>query len=133
MGMTASSHHLCPIPIAELIDLDRYPFDRPDSARYATMVTGARAKLADDGCAVISQLLHRSALPIMSTEILGIRPFLHESKIHINPYFSDGDPSLPTDHAINTFAERSGGFIPRDAFDSPSPIHRVSQLSLPHP
>ncbi|MFT6549718.1 MAG: hypothetical protein ACJA0A_000858, partial [Acidimicrobiales bacterium] len=31
MGMTASSHHLCPIPIAELINLDRYPVDRPDS------------------------------------------------------------------------------------------------------
>ena len=83
MGMTASSHHLCPIPITELIDLDRYPVDRPDSPRYTAMVTGARATLADDGCAVIPQLLHSAALPIMSTEILGIRPFLHESRIHI--------------------------------------------------
>jgi len=127
MGMTASSHHLCPIPITELIDLDRYPVDRPDSPRYTAMVTGARATLADDGCAVIPQLLHSAALPIMSTEILGIRPFLHESRIHINPYFSDGDPSLPTDHAINTFAERSGGFIPRDAFESTSPINAIYQ------
>ena len=121
----AARELVCPIPIAELIDLDRYPVDRPDSPRYAAMVTGARATLADDGCAVIPQLLHRSALSIMSTEILGIRPFLHESRIHINPYFSDGDPSLPTDHAINTFAERSGGFIPRDAFDSTSPINAI--------
>ena len=127
MTLSAQPQHPCPIPVAELINLDRHPVDRPDSPRYAALVAETRAKLDYDGCAVIPQLLHGKALPVMSSEILGIRPFLHESKIHINPYFSEGDSSLPKDHAINTFAERSGGFIPRDAFAATSAIDAVYQ------
>ncbi len=127
MNTTTSTQHPCPTPISALIDLERYPVDQPDSARYAALVAEARTTLDAEGCAVIPHLLHATALPIMSAEILGIRPFLHESKIHINPYFSEGDPSLPDDHAINTFAERSGGFIPRDAFDATSAIDAVYQ------
>lgn len=127
MTVVAHPQHPCPIPIAELIDLDRHPVERPDSPRYAALVAEARAELDDDGCAVIPQLLRDAALPAMSAEILRIRPFLHKSKIRINPYFSEGDPSLPKDHAINTFAERSGGFIPRDAFAATSAIDAVYQ------
>jgi len=127
MTDVAEPQHPCPIPVAELIDLERHPVDRPDSPLYAALVAETRAKLDDDGCAVISQFLHDEALPVMSAEIRGIRPFLHESTIHINPYFSEGDPLLPKDHAINTFAERSGGFIPRDAFAATSAIDAVYQ------
>ena len=127
MTVVAHPQHPCPIPIAELIDLDRHPVERPDAPRYAALVAEARAELDDDGCAVIPQLLRDAALPAMSAEILRIRPFLHKSKIRINPYFSEGDPSLPKDHAINTFAERSGGFIPHDAFAATSAIDAVYQ------
>lgn len=119
--------HPCPFPIAELINLDRHPINRPDSPQYSSMVAEARSKLANDGCAVIPKLLDSTAIPIMSAEILSIRPFLHESKIAINPYFSEADPTLPPDHPINTFIERSGGFIPRDAFDATSAIDAVYQ------
>ncbi|MED5394098.1 MAG: hypothetical protein VYA26_06570, partial [Actinomycetota bacterium] len=120
MSLTGHLQHPCPIPITELIDLDRHPIDRPNSPGYSSMVDEARKKLVKVGCAVIPQLLASAALPIMSAEIREIRPFLHDSKIPINPYFSEGDPTLPADHAINTFIERSGGFIPRDAFDATS-------------
>ena len=127
MSRNGEPLHPCPIPITGLIDLDRYPINRPNSPEYSSMVADARAKLADDGCAVIPKFLDSAALPIMSAEILGIRPFLHEAKISINPYFSEGDPELPTDHPTNTFIERSGGFIPRDAFDATSAIDAVYQ------
>ena len=127
MSLAGHLQHPCPIPITELIDLDRHPIDRPNSPEYSSMVAEARKKLAEDGCAVIAQLLASAALPIMSAEIRQIRPFLHESKIPINPYFSEGDPTLPADHAINTFIERSGGFIPRDAFDATSAIDAIYQ------
>ncbi len=127
MTLADHPHHPCPTPITDLIDLDRHPIDQPDSPEYCSMVAEARKKLAEDGCAVIPQLLAGAALPIMSSEIRRIRPFLHESKIPINPYFSDGDPTLPADHATNTFIERSGGFIPRDAFAATSAIDAVYQ------
>ncbi|MCP4850814.1 MAG: hypothetical protein GY900_03655, partial [Actinomycetia bacterium] len=53
MTLAAQPQHPCPIPVAELINLDRHPVDRPDSPRYAALVAETRAKLDDDGCAVI--------------------------------------------------------------------------------
>jgi len=113
--------------IAHLIDLEKLPLDRLDSDDYAQVVAAAQAELDVDGCTVIKGFLRSEALPQLSKEITTIRPQLHESLIDINPYFSEGDPSLPHDHPVNTFIERSGGFIPRDAFNPTSDFEAVYQ------
>ena len=113
--------------IAHLIDLEKLPLDRLDSDDYAQVVAAAQAELDVDGCTVIKGFLRSEALPQLSKEIATIRPQLHESLIDINPYFSEGDPSLPHDHPVNTFIERSGGFIPRDAFNPTSDFEAVYQ------
>ena len=91
MIIVGHPQHPCPIPITELLALARHPIDRPNSPEYSSMVAEARKELAEEGCAVIPQLLDSAALPIMSAEIHRIRPFLHESRIPLNPYFSEGD------------------------------------------
>ena len=121
----ADRRHPCPTPMNELINLNRHPLDRPGDPDYEALVAKARTGLAADGCAVVPSFIGSTALKTMSREILEMKPHLHESKIAINPYFSEGDPSMPEDHPVNTFIERSGGFIPRDAFATKSSIDAV--------
>jgi len=103
----------------DLIDLDRYPIHDPASAEYTDAVAAAHVGLRSVGCAVIKDLVRPEALATISHEIVERKPTTHFSKQTINPYFhTEVNPDYPTGHAVNTFIERSSGFIPGDSWDS---------------
>ena len=105
--------------LADLIDVDTYPIDRPDSGGYRAAVEAARVQLRGDGCAIIKDLVRPEALRIMSDEIVERKPTTHFSTQTINPYFhTDHNDDFPHHHPVNTFLERSSGFIPGDSWDS---------------
>jgi len=102
-----------------LIDLDRYPLDRPTSIGYLTAVEAAREQLRADGCAVVADLLRPEAIAAVHDEIVQRKHTTHYSTQNINPYFHvQINPSYPKRHPVNTFIERSSGFIPGDSWDS---------------
>lgn len=106
------------IALADIVDLDRYPIDRADSSVRAAVVADARAQLDRDGCAVLPGLVRPAAIAVLDDEIVARRWATHYSTQVINPYFHvDHNPAYPDDHAVNTFLERSSGFIPGDAWD----------------
>lgn len=108
--------------LADLIDLDRHPIDRPDSAGFDGSLAAARAEIRASGCAVVPGLVRREAVARMSGEVPPMLAATHFSASAMNPYFSEPDPALPPDHPVNTLIERSSGFIPRDAFTAGSEI-----------
>ena len=57
------------IELADLVDLDRYPIDQPDSAGYRAAVEQARVDLGSVGCAVVKDLVRPEALERLGTEI----------------------------------------------------------------
>ena len=102
----------------QLIDLDRYPLDRPTSTGYLAAVEAAREQLRADGCAVVADLLRPDAIAVVHDEILQRKGTTHYSTQNINPYFHvDADPAYPERHPVNTFIERSSGFIPGDSWE----------------
>lgn len=104
--------------LRSLIDLDRYPIDAPESEGYAATVAQARHGLRSVGCAVIKDLVRPEALRVLSGEIVERKSATHYSKQTINPYFhTEVNPEFPDRHPVNTFIERSSGFIPGDAWD----------------
>ncbi|MEM7094075.1 MAG: hypothetical protein AAF567_13805 [Actinomycetota bacterium] len=106
------------ITLGDLIDLDRYPVDQPDSAAYAETVEAARQGLRAEGCAVIKDLVRPEARERLGTEIWDRKPTTHFSTQVINPYFHfHRNPDFADDHAMNTFLERSSGFIPGDSWE----------------
>jgi hypothetical protein len=111
--------------IGEVVDLDRYPLHRPDSAPVTMAIEAARERLAAEGCAVVPQLLRSQGLERLCGEARSLKRHTHYSRIEINPYFSRPDPALPARHPVNTFSERSGGFIPGDAWGPGSPTVAV--------
>ncbi len=119
--------------LAQLLDLDRYALDQPSSPGYRAAVDQARRELRADGCAVIKDLVRSPALAVLSTEIRNRKHQTHYSSQTINPYFhTEPDPDYPDDHPVNTFLERSSGFIPGDAWErgcATDVIFRAPELS----
>ncbi len=111
------------IGIAALVDLDRYPLDRPDDEAYAAAVDRARLQLGADGCAVVRSLVRDDAVAQLGGEIVANKHATHYSTQVMNPYFhTAADPAYPDRHPVNTFIERSSGFIPGDAWDTGGPM-----------
>ena len=79
--------------LSQIVDLDRYPLHEPESAAYVAAVDAAREGLRAVGCAVIKDLVRPEAVALLNDE-------------------------FPADHPVNTFLERSSGFIPGDSWES---------------
>ena len=105
--------------IDDLVDFVSFPLNQPESIAYKNALNDARAQLQHDGCAVIKNLLRPTAVKIISQEIIARKQTTHFSTSSMNPYFhSTKNPEYPNHHPINTFTERSSGFIPGDSWDS---------------
>ncbi len=103
--------------LSELIDLERYPLDDPANPRLAAVVEEARSQLHTTGCAVIKDLVRPEATARIDAEIVADAHTAHFSTQQMNPYFhTEPDPAYPDRHPVNTFIERSSGFIAGDAW-----------------
>ncbi len=104
--------------LRELVDLDRYPIDRPGHPAVRAVVDEARSELRLDGCAVIRDLVLPAAVQRLDCEIVERKHTTHFSQQVMNPYFhAERNPAFPDHHPVNTFIERSSGFIPGDSWE----------------
>ena len=111
-------HSEAAIRLSELVDLQAFPIDDPACAGYVAAVDTARAGLRSEGCAVLNGFVRPAAVTRLNEEILERKQATHYSTQVINPYFHTAvNPDYPADHPVNTFIERSSGFIPGDAWD----------------
>jgi hypothetical protein len=93
---------------------------------YRTAVSIAREQLAADGCTVVKDLVSSSGIELLNDEITSQKNTTHFSNEKMNPYFHfDENPDFPPDHPINTFLERSSGFIPGDSWTPGGPMNQL--------
>lgn len=103
--------------LSAVVDLDRYPIHQPESDVYVAVVEHAQKGLRAEGCAVIKDLVHPEGRKVLASEIRERKPTTHFSKEVINPYFHVSiNDAFPERHPVNTFLERSSGFIPGDSW-----------------
>lgn len=82
----------------DILDLDRYPLDRPGSADWQALVARCRADLAEGGMFNLDGLVRPEALARAMSEI---RPLMGQAFTHRrahNIYFKPSVPGLPADH-----------------------------------
>jgi hypothetical protein len=113
----------------DVVDLGRYPIDRPDSPAYARLIEDLRRELQSDGCAVLPGFAHARGLEALVAEADSLAHCAHRSYGTTNPYFSLDDPTLPDAHPVRRFSERSNAFIPADNFSGASPLRRIYEYS----
>ena len=112
------------VDLSRLIDIEGYPLDGrdlpasdPRHSAYWNVVEYARSGLRSDGCAVLERFATPLGVRQLNDEIVAAKPKTHFSTQVINPYFHTHiDPEFSDDHPVNTFTERSSGFIPGDAW-----------------
>ena len=108
-----------------LIDLDRYPIDRPKSAAYRKLIAEIRSELEEDGCAVLSGFVREDQAQALVEEAASVEGEAHRSFNRTNPYFTTDDPTLPASHPVRRFFDRSNAFVPADNFGPDSPLRQI--------
>lgn len=103
--------------IKNIVDLIKYPIDKPDSAEYIKIINRVKAGLKDGGCAVLPNFLNSSGLEALVTEAESRKPYAYYSPSKLcNIYLAKGNPDKPSDHPQNVFMERTNGFLTADLF-----------------
>lgn len=109
----------------DYIDLDRFPIDQPNSDAYAGMISAVRADLEKDGCAVLTGFIRHDRLSELVDEAERVAPAAYRSYNRTNAYFSTDDETLPEDHPVRRFYDRSNAFVPADNFGDDSILRNV--------
>ena len=113
-----------PYDARQLIDLDRYPIDRP-GPDLDLLLDHVRAELEDDGCAVLKGFVKPEAVELLRQEADSVNDKGHRSFNRTNPYFTQDDPSLPEDDPRRSFYDRSNNFISADNFSHEGPLRVI--------
>ncbi|WP_170523349.1 HalD/BesD family halogenase [Ruegeria arenilitoris] len=114
--------------LVDLVDLGRYPIDRPNSAAYDRLIDDIRRDLDKDGCAVLPGFVHEDGLSQLLTEAEAVAPSAHRSFNRTNAYFTKDDPRFGIAHPIRRFYDRSNAFVPADNFPSTGPMRRIYEF-----
>ena len=86
--------------IDELLDLKRYPLDRPGSDSWNELVESCRAMHEKDGCANLPGFILPDALPALADEAQGLLTDGYRKSHLRTALFNHGDPSKPQGHSV---------------------------------
>ncbi|WP_300066775.1 hypothetical protein [uncultured Ruegeria sp.] len=112
----------------DLVDLGRYPIDRPDSPAYDRMIEDLQRELGQDGCAVMPGFVHPQGIELLVSEAEAVAPMAHRSFNRTNAYFTKDDPRFGAGHPIRRFYDRSNAFVPADNFTKSGPLRRIYEF-----
>lgn len=112
-------------PLAHIVDLQRFPIREPGHPSYRSAAEQARADLDAVGCSVIRGFFRPDAMAVLQDEARSLAPHAHVNNIQSNPYSTRDDPSLPEDHPVRLFMERTNAFVPRDHIPADSALHTL--------
>ncbi len=88
-------------PMRDILDLDTYPLDRPDSPQWRALVERCKADLARDGMFNLEGLMHPQTA---QDAALALAPAFASDSFHHerdhNVYFLDDVPGLAPDHPV---------------------------------
>jgi hypothetical protein len=106
-----------------LIDLERYPIHDP--VRRQEIVDDIRKSLRQDGCAVVRGFLTPEGVAALCDEADRVAHLGFHNRSRTNAYFTKDDPSLPDDHPVRQFFDRSNAFVAADHFPPDGPLRQV--------
>lgn len=114
--------------LGEIVDLERYPIDRPESPDLQAVVDHAREQLALDGCAVLDGFVKAAVVTRMAAEsnALSPRTKAKEQRVTVYPPFRiPEDGTWPADHPRMHTAIRRNRFVAYDLLANDSPLRHL--------
>ncbi len=111
--------------LGALIDVARYPIDNPQNRVRASLVESCRRQLEKTGCARLRAFINPEALVAMRGEVDERLSLVDKTTDWQNPYLSDDDETLPSDHPVRRFQHRKNAFLCRDRFSAVDWVDRL--------
>lgn len=111
--------------IAAIIDLERYPIDRPRSPAFDALVSRCLDELSQDGCCVLDGFIRPGSVARMVREATSLAPLAHRSMERHTPYFTPDESGLPAGHPRRTFQNRTNGFVCYDLIPANSDLREL--------
>lgn len=110
---------------ADLVDLARYPLDRPQGPGYAAAVAAARAGILAGGYAELGGFVPAGAMGLLRADALALAPLAWRSSRRGTAYLTAPDESLPEDHPRRWDGPVSVGAVAYDLFPARSPLRAL--------
>lgn len=111
--------------IATIVDLERYPIDRPGAPAFEALVSRCLDELSEDGCCVLERFIRPRSVARMVREGEGLAPQAHRSGESHTPYFTPDEPDLPETHPRRAFQKRTNGFVCYDLIPPDSDLRAL--------
>lgn len=111
--------------LGEIVDLRRYPLDRPESRAYREAVAAARHALDNDSCAVLSQFVRIDRIERLQAEAESLQHYAVYRKHEHNPYFSEVPADAPPTDPRRYAGGRTNGMVRADRFDCDGDLRRL--------
>ncbi len=116
--------------LGDIVDLDRYPVQAPDTPGYRALVAHAAAALRDTGACELPGFLTPAGIERATRESASLMELAYPSRSRATVYLGGPDPALGPDHARNIVLASSVRVI---AFDDVPAQHALHQLYLWEP
>ncbi len=111
--------------IEHLLDLERYPVDRPGSSGYERLVDASREQLRAQGASELTGFLTADGLEAMVADALEREPDAFRSGGLGTAYLGLPDESLPEDHPRRYWGDYAVGAVAYDLFPATSPLRQL--------
>jgi len=111
--------------IEHLLDLERYPLDRPGSDGYRRLVAASRDQLRAHGASELTGFLTPAGLEAMVADALEREPDAFRSGGVGTAYLGLPDESLPEDHPRRYWGDYAVGAVAYDLFPPSSPLRQL--------
>jgi hypothetical protein len=107
---------------AALIDLERYPIDKPDGQDCAALIAAARRDLATKAMALLPGFLQPKAVAAMAAEAMVLAPQAHPEDLMRTPYDWLDNAGFPAGHPRVALHRNRKASITRDRLDDDGAI-----------
>ena len=114
--------------IKEIINLEKYPINEINSAKYRELINYTRNQLNEDGCCLLSDFIKPDSIKRMKEEVdrnLGKIYFTNDKH---NPYFTKEDATLDEKHPKRIFSLRQSGYLNSDDLEKDSDLNKFYDL-----
>ncbi|MBT6512601.1 MAG: hypothetical protein HOL02_19410 [Rhodospirillaceae bacterium] len=115
------------ISVQDLIDLERYPLDQPDSPELAAVIAGALETLDDTGVCLLPGFVRDDALPLLVEESRSLTGTTHRQdheEIAYGHYRKRLD-EFPQGHAVRRTSQFHMNLVPGDVVPDDGPLRTI--------
>lgn len=102
------------LTLEKIINLEKYPIHNLEDTQTKSLIAGYREEVSNHGYCLLDNFLMPDALRIAKQEAESLGGLAYNEVRQTNPYQTADQPTLPSEHPIRHFEERSSGFVSQD-------------------